>query len=515
MFLRKTNPINTQSLLMFGCLMVIIGLLFSKAILSLSTAYFIIIFIGLGNYSEGFNRIKKNKSLLLFILFIGFYITSLFWSELILPGLSDLLSKCNLILLPIVIVALPVLSNKNKLIILQLFAGLVIVESIINFGTFQLNFSPDKDIRTMSLFISHIRFSLFVVFAIFILIFQKKTKISVKIIVWLGLTWLLFYTYYAQVLSGVLTCIVCFLVLLIIGLKNPNKWVRICSLSSIAIIILISILGVFIINNSTPKKINIKSYPTYTKLGHLYFHDTISKAMENGYPLNCFINEQELDSTWKTKSDIALNSFTKNDFSYHSVLIRYLTSKGLTKDAEGINKLSNLDIKNIELGIPSILNLKTGLQNRVNELNFELNSRENPNGHSILHRIEYWKTGWSIFKKNWLIGTGIGDYKESYQKEYDNLSSLLEPKNRLESHNQFLGIAIATGTIGLLLFLMHITNTFRTIWCKKDLLPIIFLSICVASFLVEDTLSTLAGMSFYSFFIGLFITNNSFNNENN
>ena len=515
MFLQKTNPKNTQLLLLVGCFLVLIGLLFSKAILSLSTAYLIIIFIALGNYSDGFNRIKKNKSLLLFILFFGYYIASLFWSNHIITGLSDLLSKCNLILIPIVLVALPVLSNKKKSNILQFFAGLVILESSINFSVFQLNFSPDKDIRTMSLFISHIRFSLFVVFAIFILAYQKQTKIGVKIINWLGIAWLLFYTYYAQVLSGVFVLSVSSIILLILGLKNSNKWVRNFSYSSITTIILAVILGVVLFNNGKKEKINIKSYPKYTKLGHLYYHDTTSNAMENGFPLDCFINEQELDSTWKTRSNISLKAKTKNDFNYHTVLIRYLTSKGYTKDAEGINKLSYQDLKNIELGIPSILNLQKGLQNRINELHYELNSFENPNGHSMLQRLEYWRTGWSIFKNNWCIGSGIGDYKEIYQKEYDNLNSLLEQKNRLESHNQFLGIAIATGSIGLLLFLIHITYTFRMFWEKKEVLPILFLSICITSFLVEDTLTTLAGMSFFSFFIGLFITNNSINKEGN
>ena len=148
-------------------------------------------------------------------------------------------------------------------------------------------------------------------------------------------------------------------------------------------------------------------------------------------------------------------------------------------------------------------------------MHYELNSFENPNGHSMLQRLEYWRTGWSIFKNKWCIGSGIGDYKEIYQKEYDNLNSLLEQKNRLESHNQFLGIAIATGSIGLLLFLIHITYTFRMFWKKKEVLPILFLSICITSFLVEDTLTTLAGMSFYSFFNGFFISNNSIKNEIN
>ncbi len=513
MFLQKMNPKNTQLLLLVGCLFVLIGLLFSKAILSLSTAYLILLFILFGNYSEGFIRIQKNISLLLFILFIGFYITSLFWSKLIISGLSDLLSKGNLILLPIILVALPVLSNKNKAIILQLFAGLVIIESCINFSNFYLNYSPDKDIRTMSLFVSHIRFSLFVVFALCILAYQKIAKISTNILRWMGIVWLLFYIYYAQVLSGVLALLICIFVSLILGIKSTHK--RVVMYSLIVLTAIISSLGVFIFNTSSNEKINIQAYPTHTKLGHLYFHDTTSNATENGYPLHCFINEKELDSTWKTKSTIALTSLTKNNFNYHTVLIRYLTSKGLTKDAEGINKLSNQDIKNIELGIPTILSLQTGLQNRLNELHYQLNCFENPNGHSILQRLEYWKTGWSIFKKNWFIGTGIGDYKEAYQTEYMNLNSLLQQKNRLESHNQFLGIAIATGSVGLLLFLLHLTYTFRIFWQKKEVIPVLFLSICISSFLVEDTLTTLAGMSFFSFFIGLFLTNNSIKNEVN
>ena len=246
MLLQKTNPKNIQFILLVGCFSVIIGLLFSKAILSLSTAYLILLFILRGNYSEGFTRLKKNKAFLFFLLFIAFYGLSLSWSSLIYNGLSDLLSKCNLILLPIVLISLPTLSSKNKTIILRLFAAFVIIESSINFTLFELNFSPDKDIRTMSLFVSHIRFSLFVVFAIFILAYQKQAKISLKIIHWLGIAWLLFYTYYAQVLSGVLALCISTIILLIVGLKNSNKSVKICSLITIVSIISALIISVLI-----------------------------------------------------------------------------------------------------------------------------------------------------------------------------------------------------------------------------------------------------------------------------
>lgn len=168
--------------------------------------------------------------------------------------------------------------------------------------------------------------------------------------------------------------------------------------------------------------------------------------------------------------------------------------------------------KNIEQGIPTILALESGLKKRIYELQYELNSQQNPNGHSILHRIEYWKTGWSIVKQHYLVGTGIGDYKDAYQQAYIKSKSVLEQKNRLESHNQFLGILIATGSIGLFLFLFHIRTSFLQFWRNKNKIALLFYLICLTSFLAEDTLTTLAGMSFYSFFFGLFINNDQYKN---
>jgi len=507
MFLQKTNAKNIQSLLIIGCLLVVIGLLFSKAILSLSTAYLVVLFLTIGNFKEGIDRIKSSKVIISFILFTLYYCCSLLWSENTNAGISDLISKGNLFLLPIVIIALPPIQLKNKKIILLFFAWSVVLTSLINFIYFNSKDQPGVEIRNMSIFTSHIRFSLFDIFALFILLLQKQTKMGVKLLSYIGICWLLFYTYYAQVLSGILVLFSCLIYGAIYGLKSSLLKSKIIATVFLASTIFLIVFTLFNINKLNSNKKNISHYPTYTKLGHLYYHDTTSKAMENGYPLNCYINFQELDSTWKTKSKTTLNLLSKHGFSYQSILIRYLTSKGLTKDAEGVNKLSSQDIKNIERGIPTILALETGLKKRIYEIHYEWNSQENPNGHSILHRIEYWKTGWYIFKQHWLLGTGIGDYKTDYQQAYKHLHSKLETKNRLESHNQFLGILIATGILGLTLFLMHILYTITNFMRQHTILALLFYVICITSFLVEDTLTTLAGMSFYGFFLGLFSSN--------
>ena len=505
MLLKNSSPKTIQLLSIIGCVLVLIGLLFSKAILSLSTAYLVLVVIFFVNYTEIRARIKDNRLIHVFLLFILFYIGSLLWSNLIKEGLSDLLSKINLFLLPITLVALPPLTVKHKKSLLQFFTGLIVISSVINFVIYQNTFSPDKDIRTMSLFISHIRFSLFVVFGIFILAYQKTTSIIVKIVCYFVIGWLLFYTYYAQVLSGILALFICTICISIYELKSSVKWKKGISILFLVSTIFLIFISFLYFKDLNTKKKAIKSYSKYTKLGHNYKHDNLSNALENGYPLDCFINIEELDSTWKTRSKILLNSFTKNEFRYYTVLVRYLTSKGLTKDAEGVNKLTQQDIKNIEHGIPTILALESGLKKRIYELQYELNSQHDPNGHSILHRIEYWKTGWTIFEEHWIIGTGIGDYKSLYQAAYTKSNSVLKPKNRLESHNQFLGFLIATGIIGFYLFMLHIIFTFKMFLQYKNKLALLFFTICIVSFFVEDTLTTLAGMSFYAFFFGLFI----------
>lgn len=512
MLFKNPSQKNLQLLLVIGCVFVLCGLIFSKAILSLSTAYLILIGILSGDYSEGIARIKENRPLHIFLLFIIFYIGSITWSNNLEAGVTDLISKANLILLPIILVVLPPITEKHKTILLRIFAGLVVLASVIHFFIYQINFTPDKDVRSMSLFLSHIRFSLFVIFGIFILAYQKSTNIYFKIISYLAIVWLLFYTYYAQVLSGILALIICVICIAIHELKSSVQWKKNSSILFLVSTVILILFIIFNFNELNTKKIKIKYYKKHTKLGHIYTHDTLSKSLENGYPIDCFINNEELDSTWKTRSNIPLNSYTKNEYRYYTVLIRYLTSKGLTKDAEGVNKLAQQDIQNIEQGIPTILALESGLKKRIYELQYELNSQQNPNGHSILHRIEYWKTGWSIVKQHYLVGTGIGDYKDAYQQAYIKSKSVLEQKNRLESHNQFLGILIATGSIGLFLFLFHIRTSFLQFWRNKNKIALLFYLICLTSFLAEDTLTTLAGMSFYSFFFGLFINNDQYKN---
>jgi hypothetical protein len=226
--------------------------------------------------------------------------------------------------------------------------------------------------------------------------------------------------------------------------------------------------------------------------------------MENGNYIYTLICDKEIDSVWPKLSSIPLNQQNLKGYQTRMVMYRYLTSKALPKDAFGLQQLTQEDIRSIENGIPSILEVRSGIFSKINYYFKNLNQSEDPNGNSFLQRLEYWRVGSAIFLENPIIGVGIGDYKASFVDEYITRKTKLFPQNRLETHQQFLSILIATGCIGGCLFLL--TFYFFIRQSLKNLLAIYFIGIILASFLVEDTLTTLSGMSFFALFYTLFQT---------
>jgi hypothetical protein len=492
-----------------GCLLFVIGILLSKAILSLTTVYLIIIVLLSGEYKNWSVKLIQKNTLFPFLFYVVWTWLSLLWSDDIGNGLKTIISSANFYLIPPLLVLTTPIEEKQRAYILQFFGGLVVVISLINFAVFHYK-KEFVDIRSLSIFISHIRFSICVVIASVILTYLafKMRRNSIRLLLYVAVAWLVFYTYYAQVLSGVLGYIGVFLALIIIKFYTaPSyrmKGIIIFMCSAICILMSLFIFSIFHQDN---KFLNINALPTHTKQGHLYSHDVYSSEFENGNPLNCYLCVNEMDSTWMKRSSILLDRSNQQGFSNRTVLIRYLTSKGLPKDAEGVNALNQQDIKNVELGIPSILQLNKGMYARYYALKYELSQNDDPNGHSLLQRFEFWKTALHIIRNNFILGVGIGDYESEYRAAYDELKSPLINENRLGSHNQFMYTWLNFGVIGFLLFCWLLIKPFRSFLKSASYLSFILLIILICSFLVEDTLGTLTGMSLFSFFYGLNLQN--------
>jgi O-antigen ligase len=145
-------------------------------------------------------------------------------------------------------------------------------------------------------------------------------------------------------------------------------------------------------------------------------------------------------------------------------------------------------------------------------LKYEFSGNLDPNGHSILQRLEFWKASKYIIKENWIFGVGLGSSKATFLQTYKKMNSKLLIENQWESHNQFLSIWVSYGIIGLVLFLLWLFSIFQNIvhthWVNLSIFFVVLFS-----FLVEDTLSTLTGMTLFGFFAGIFQNKISLNQD--
>jgi hypothetical protein len=233
----------------------------------------------------------------------------------------------------------------------------------------------------------------------------------------------------------------------------------------------------------------------------MYVHDTLSKARENGHFVNLFVSEVELRSEWPKYSSIPFDSLDKRGQHIDRTIIRYLTSKGLTKDSAGLSKLSAHDVSKIEKGIANHT-YRFSFLSRLHQLFWEYESysiTQNPSGHSATMRFEFWKTAILIIKDHPLTGVGTGDVPDAFTEKYEQTQSKLSEKWRLRAHNQFLTFAVAFGIIGLTLILLCMFYPLRYNE-NRSFLYLSFFIIAAISMLTEDTIETQAGVTFFAFF---------------
>jgi O-antigen ligase len=185
-------------------------------------------------------------------------------------------------------------------------------------------------------------------------------------------------------------------------------------------------------------------------------------------------------------------------------------SKELSADSAGFSKLTKEDIDEVERGTADIHEKTPGFIGKLNEARFQIHSATNPNGSTILQRLEYWKTGIQLIKENFIFGVGTGDIKDEYKRKYEKNNSLLLPENRLEAHNTFLTFFITFGIFGFLYLLYVIYDVTGKSYQSSDFLGFVFILILTSSFFTEDTLETQMGITIFSFLFSLLsLKNNS------
>jgi hypothetical protein len=500
---------------LFGIIGLAAGMLFGTVPTSIPQIILIANWLLERNFIWKWQQLKSNKYFWILSSLFLIHVFGMFYTENIQRGLDDLRNKTPLLLLPLVLFSTKPLNKKEFKLLFGFFFLSVFVSSICCYIVY-MGYTKKIiiDARQASVFMSHIRFSLFIALAVIGLIYAviKEQNHILKTTCAVSIVWLLFFMYKLEMATGFLCLLFAggFLILVFSFKWFPKK-------ISVSFVLIFLIAIVFIGNKVLTSlqmfdKVQNNKANTLlskTKNGRLYVHDTVFAMAENGNQITININEVELRNEWGKKSHLNFDSLDKKRNPLAFTILRYLASKGYTKDSIGINTLSNSDIINIENGITNYTySGSIGLFGKWRELVYEYYNYkigENPSGHSVTMRFEFWKTATFIIYQNPVFGVGTGDIQDSFNKMYENTKTKLDLVWRLRSHNQYLAITIAFGFIGLLVFLVYLFYPAIVLRKKLHYLYWPFFLIALLSFITEDTLETQSGVTFFIFFHTLFL----------
>lgn len=506
--------INHRNIYFCGLAIVVVGLPLSNFLMSFGQIILAINWFAEGHIINKFRDFFRNKTALVISSLFLLHLIGLIYSYDFNYALKDLRIKSPLFIIPIIISTSEAINRKKFITLMFIFIAAVIASTFASiYNLYEMNY---LDIREISAFISHIRLSLLICLSVFILLFFIVSSNNFvrlqKLFFLLIMLWLIVFLFILESLTGLsILLITAFLLAIIEFFKTRNKIIKIALVAGIIIVP----VSVFLYVNSiykeffgvpVDKEIKLEKFTAH---GNLYNHDTLSTEVENGHFVWRYICEHEMKEAWNKRSSFEYDRTDLKDQYLKYTLIRFLTSKGYRKDADGVNKLSDDEVLSVEKGIANVnCQKKHFLHSRIYETvwgyeNYKITA--DPNGRSVMQRIEYWKASLGIIKEHLMFGVGTGDMNLAFARQYDKMNSPLDKKWRFRSHNQFLSITVGFGLFGLLWFLATLIYPFLYKRVRKDYFYFVFFVIAMLSMIAEDTIESQAGLTFFVFFNTLFL----------
>jgi hypothetical protein len=240
--------------------------------------------------------------------------------------------------------------------------------------------------------------------------------------------------------------------------------------------------------------------------GHRLISNINNGQLQNGYFIWRNITRKELKKEWKKRADEKYLTYDIKQQQVIGTLIKYLTSKGYSKDSVGVSLLSDQDIKNVEMGYSDYQQENwNNLELRIDQFFFQLyamNNQKSPGGKPLVQRLYYLEGAFSIIENNFFTGVGTGDIQDEFDNYYNKYQSELQSQYRVRTHNQFLTFFITLGFFGFIWFLY--ATIYPLIHFRKlNFILAVAQFILLLSFLSEDTLETQPGVTLYVFIIAL------------
>ena len=336
----------------------------SKFGLSVTQFYLIILWLLLGldvrggmilsgiwhNIKTRFNDFIHNKVAVAMASMYLLHIVGLIYTSDFQYAFKDLRIKLPILLFPMIMSSMKPLNKKQFDTVIWFFIGSVFFVTVL--GVIKFFRRDFVDVRELSVFVSHIRVSLCMVFSIFVLAYyfvKRNYNFIVKAIIVFLILWFLWQiTLWESFISVLIIAALSGVLTLYFIFKSSNSFVKI---SIVAVMIIAAVVAVYspykiirVYNN--PDEVVVEQLDTHTKLGNPYVFDTINLGVEDGRYIGLYLSKGELISAWNKRSEKRINHEYEDAYF---CLVRYMTSKDLRKDAEGVSMLTDEDVKNIEM----------------------------------------------------------------------------------------------------------------------------------------------------------------------
>ena len=518
----RINEEKIDKLYIFAILVLFAGIFFSYILISISEFILAGIWILEGNFKIKFKKLWQDKPAIIFLSIFLIFIIGGIWTVDKISYLNELKLKLPLFILPLILLTKNKAFSENQIkFIIASFVVFNFAKSIQSWTVFIIK-GNNISLNDFCQGLSHIRYAIYTVFTIFIIyyFFIKTNHKFVKLVSIFSIIYFLVLLFFLQSLTAIA------IILILIGgltiyylLNSKNLYSKIgIIIGSLAIVLSISF---YLFNQISSfykiKDPDYKDLPRFTVNNNQYFHNIKNKVIENGYHVGYYICEKELKKEWNKRSNIKYSEFDKKNQKIKYTLLRYLTSKGLTKDSAGVWALTERDIKNIENGYTNYrFNNNFSLNERIYKVIWQLHiyfETGNSRSQSVSQRIESFKTSVNLIKKHPLFGVGTGDYKNEILKQYKIDKTKLPAEQRKLPHNQYISFVAALGLLFGSVVILAIFYPFFKNKKYKKFLPTVFFIIIIISMLTDDTLIRASSVNFTAIFYTLLILQKNKTND--
>ena len=474
---------------------------------------------GLTFWREKFSDFYQNRPLHLILAVAA---VALFWSL----GTRDLPHTLYVLQIGLPFMAIPLvvltskpLSRRELFCVAACYVAGVFAMTVVGFVRYLT--LPDLPYRDIVPHISTIRFGLNLCFCIVLLVAGAWGDSGTSSTSWTSIArlgggllslWFLFFIFLTHAYTSIIILLVLALVMPLVGWRRLTPKVRWLALSAgVAAWLVIGGATLYYHHEyytlRTPSSDSVR--PSLTANGNPYLHRQ-DGLIENGNYVHQYVCEKEMREQWRKLSDYPFDSLTPVGYTVYPALLRYLNAIGATKDSLGMTRLTPDDVAAIERGIANPVYLQRGPRKLFYVLFYEYENYRcfrSVSNFSTLQRLELWRAGWAMHRRAPLLGYGTGGIQQGLEQELRESGSPLADSG-LHLHNQYLTFLVAFGWLGFLIIAFFFVRCLRRQWSQSWLWTAHCIIVLI-SFMADNTLATLAGITFVTLGFSLLSTLNS------